>query len=1091
VPIAFRDDDALRVALMSGLCPPEVQAKSARVARGVDGGLVIAPDVQVLPSVLAKMKAAGIDIDAKMPPGGIAVKCWAEAIAPVEVGDPQIPAQVLLVTQTAADLVDLAAELLRLGCDRQEMMVGDVGVIRAVDPPTYSVVRALDHERGMRAYAADPPNQDAVWVEIGFRHPLADRLRAESGHMLLVSARSSTSIASAGWVGLDAVLDVVVPGRAEPMIGGTLPARRRIELRLVGGRRESPSLWVIRQGGVAALDRLLDYLPEDIVARLVFAAVPTDDAAQPIIVLRARTSRHPPPDLALPGAEEYAPLHHMPDLYAPAGSIVEPPLRRERLRSIIGIDAGQVVWLAATHGNKFRVEKIADSAFAPLSEWADYVIHASAPALVPWLRAVELDLSPFVSTGIEWGANPSSDDGEENPERTRRRERRSGQRAAEPAPQQVATPPKPVAQKRVAVPKDAPVAEVAIDAELAALEAEFVALDAPGDAPERIDLLERLGRTYARLGRRRDAGLCFTRAVWEAPTNADADERLDVWITSDVEAIPAKNLSTSSGGRDPDRRLVKLLEQKMPDADDVRLVAVIAARAGAAVKKDPHRITRWLDDHDGELDARTTWLARLGLARVAGGDQLGMARARDRILARLAGGLPVERELPAFLRLAGRTGALGNASGDQLDRALDDLANRIATVRRKRSPVEAPVALTQAYASFQLAHGFARIGRPPRARLLVAEARKGLAAVANDPVHAYLIAAFAARVDQALAGEPAEAPLPEPVTAQLAALDRVTRYKVDRLREVSRILEPVERLDAIGAFSQKTHDSRGPEFVALRALVDPNARVKAVAELARTVAHVDADNQVRLIDGIFDVLLELPESGAAPILATLWPLIGKLPEDRQAVLLAEALVVAGHFGRTELVPELLRSLGVAIRSVTGGNLERVLDQSLRALRRIGLRQEIADLLAEAEKARPAAAGPEALRSRLALASGLAYLGDAERAMPIYDQARQALNTGMTPTHKLELTRSLAMAYSQAPLANALGGITELAGLLPTITDSFGTNSHYCLSVLHFVESLVLGIASDDLALGEAGRRFVEDDEHLIRRRLHRDLEVST
>ena len=42
-------------------------------------------------------------------------------------------------------------------------------------------------------------------------------------------------------------------------------------------------------------------------------------------------------------------------------------------------------------------------------------------------------------------------------------------------------------------------------------------------------------------------------------------------------------------------------------------------------------------------------------------------------------------------------------------------------------------------------------------------------------------------------------------------------------------------------------------------------------------------------------------------------------------------------------------------------------------------------------------------------------------------------------------------------------------------------------MLNFVESLVLGITSDDLALGEAGRRFVEDDEHLIRRRLHRDL----
>jgi len=41
-------------------------------------------------------------------------------------------------------------------------------------------------------------------------------------------------------------------------------------------------------------------------------------------------------------------------------------------------------------------------------------------------------------------------------------------------------------------------------------------------------------------------------------------------------------------------------------------------------------------------------------------------------------------------------------------------------------------------------------------------------------------------------------------------------------------------------------------------------------------------------------------------------------------------------------------------------------------------------------------------------------------------------------------------------------IERLAPRLRDITDSFGTNSHYCLSVLHFVESIVLGVT--DLAL---------------------------
>ena len=84
-------------------------------------------------------------------------------------------------------------------------------------------------------------------------------------------------------------------------------------------------------------------------------------------------------------------------------------------------------------------------------------------------------------------------------------------------------------------------------------------------------------------------------------------------------------------------------------------------------------------------------------------------------------------------------------------------------------------------------------------------------------------------------------------------------------------------------------------------------------------------------------------------------------------------------------------------------------------------------------------------------------------------------------------RDRARLRAGAARSSALAGIAELAALFKDISDVQSTNTHYCLSVLDFVESLVLGITSDDLALGEAGRRFVEDDEHLIRRRLHKDL----
>ena len=66
-------------------------------------------------------------------------------------------------------------------------------------------------------------------------------------------------------------------------------------------------------------------------------------------------------------------------------------------------------------------------------------------------------------------------------------------------------------------------------------------------------------------------------------------------------------------------------------------------------------------------------------------------------------------------------------------------------------------------------------------------------------------------------------------------------------------------------------------------------------------------------------------------------------------------------------------------------------------------------------------------------------------------------------------------------------MSQLETQLPQITDSLSTNSHFCLSMVEFIECLVLGYVSEDLALGELGRRWLDEDEYLVRRRVHRDL----
>ncbi len=626
---------------------------------------------------------------------------------------------------------------------------------------------------------------------------------------------------------------------------------------------------------------------------------------------------------------------------------------------------------------------------------------------------------------------------------------------------------------------EAETTDVTADPELAALEAEFIDLDAPGDAPERLDLLDRLARAYMRIGRRRDANLCHARAIWESP-QASIGVRLGAWIASELGGTDTETI---------DAALDPLLAKETPQLDDVRLVAALAAHASEPVARDPQRVQRWLDRFDDELDARTLWLARLGLARLSGGNPRHLAHIRDRILVRLASGSPPERELPAFLRIGGRGGALGLANGELLSRALEDLVRLIAT-RRRRSPFEAPSELTNAYAAFQLGYGFARIGRHERARELAAEAAAAFVGVAIDPVHKYLSDAFQARIEQAIAGLSPEMPLPDTIRAQLASLSRMARYKVDWLRNASRILEPVVQPDPIGAFSRRLADFRGAEFAALDAITDVTTRAREVDKILH-VASTDAAQRERLVAGVLDVLFELPEAQAVSIFERTWPLITRVEKERRATLYAEALVVVGHFGRVDLVPELLKQLDVAIRVAAhhmikwrgSADLDRVLEQSLRALRRIGLRKEIAELLAKVERAMPRAH----LRTRLALAAGIAFLGDLARATPTFEQAHETLGSEMHWRERVELIRALATAYSHTPVLTALSGIARLAGQLSNISDNLGINSHYSLSVLHFVDSLVMGITSDDLALGETRRRFVEDDEHLIRRRLQRDL----
>ena len=120
--LLFPSEEALHVALRSGLIPAEVQRAPARVSYADDGQVVIAPSVSFSAKAKKSLKNSGVTETGSAPALSRAITCWAEALMPRVVGEPQgTLAQVLFTVDSEGTLLALAGELLRLGCDRQEL----------------------------------------------------------------------------------------------------------------------------------------------------------------------------------------------------------------------------------------------------------------------------------------------------------------------------------------------------------------------------------------------------------------------------------------------------------------------------------------------------------------------------------------------------------------------------------------------------------------------------------------------------------------------------------------------------------------------------------------------------------------------------------------------------------------------------------------------------------------------------------------------------------------------------------------------------------------------------------------------------------
>jgi hypothetical protein len=1132
----FPDDDTLRFALTGGLVPPAVSLAAARAGRDANGRPWVQPSGPLPKALPNALRRVGVDKTDGAPPDGRDLAHWLQAV-PLR-RDPVPPAltdrtPVLFELPDPAGLATVVGEMLRLGNDRQGFRIlgtasgGRSALLRVIGPPYYTLLRALDRlgPDAPRAYLERAPH---VWAEVGWTHPLVDLLHAPNGQMVLLRPPQE-------WVYLDEapfrdvyeVLEFAVPREPTAWIEVAPTDKLVVPLRLApGGGTESAELWVLAGDGVDRLDALVSNADDRLVARLAFAVGEVD--GRPVAVLRARPGKGGPPVLAI-DALAYRPYARLPNLFLPVGQRLRPPLRRDAVRQLLADSPDTVTWLVPQDGDSFVPQSMPDAAFRPLADWVEYVLDRDADALTAWVGSARFDFGLFVSKEQPVAAPKVA------PRERQTRPARAAAAAAQEAPPPVApaatkanskTPAAPPLEPFTAQPAAKP---SELQQRLKDMEQRFLAVDGPLDAPERQSLWPELARLNAALHHTPDAALCWASALWEA------DDPPAAWSWDWAQCERALLQPTLSPA-DLDR-LLNHANPTLPDVRPLAAVLVWAARqrpAPAALRERLPAVQQYLERHDHLLPVRILWLAWHGLAHLSGSDVLMLTRVRDRVLERLlAEGLGAERDLPSFLRYTGqRAGDRLRAARERMERVRHMAHEWFAQPEVYKGKFDQ----TPAYIDLLFAFGLARLGEATACRQLLQQA--AALAESDHEAHRFLLQAFQYRVEQVLAGRPHAGPLPpeqreylEQLHAELDPLPnedphKYGPYAIERLRQDSRVLEPQDVID-VYLTAKRFQDELVTELARLpdvRNRRELGERVRALVQKAQRSRRL-AETRLQVLAGVLPLAAtHVSEALAEEILLQVGPALDSVPptergpilREQQAILLERALFFAAHFDRPELVQtfvdRLQELLAVNPDESALGAVASLVGQSLRSLRKLGLRDAMARVLeqvaqavlrghsVEEAKVREGRNWHLALRVLLNVAAGWLYFDDMERARPVLDEARAYLlrkDKGGTGERLLvdkyvALVCTYVTALAHAPLNEAVGRIGELfgSGRMDPIQNSYTSKQYYSRLHLSVVEAVVLALANEGFAVGPLARRWLDDDEYLVRRRIHRDVRAA-
>ena len=1146
----FPERDILRLALASGGVAASVTRAPATAGFDEQGRLWLTTSAW-LPkeTLIALMKFGAQIVGSSRVSASESISNWLQLIPlePVPLTAEMFAGPVLFELP-GTRLASLAGEIERLGrspcafCWRHGLddeTGNDRVLLKSSAPPYFSVLRVLDRNDGAVAFVEQAPR---VWIAAGYRHPLADRIQPRDGETLFLHPPRTWEWREDGAFAPIAFAPYEQQAVASPStVAANSESPIPIPLKLLPDDNDAPAeLWLVRDDAFSWLDRFIRSADQDMVKHYSLAM--TVSQGQPVAVLRLRSVKESPPILiGLPLG--YRPLLKLANLFIPCSRRIAPVPRRDTLRKLLAPDTHRLTWLRPLEDGKFQTESVPLAAFHPLKDWVEYRIDEARRCGETWRQGAFLTFEHF-QIGQEANAELKAEEvtvsTKPTPLAVRETEHSapaeptkrgwlarifnklagSGDKKedelplalgeAPPVPEDPALAAQRLPQERSLTPPAK--FNTAIE-RTKTLKKRFLDVLARLTPKDRLELWPELATAFAQSNNAAESAVCWLNALWEqvdlSPTWA--------WNWLRAEAAGAR--------WNPQK--IDLHEWLAAPTNQVQAkgrARAIAAYVVWAVRQQPHppdfltnlnELHRYLDHHEELLPVRAVWLARSALLRMTRGDVLSLARTRDRLFERLLReGLSLDLDAPAFVRFAESDDADRlDAVGGWLVEKRKPIAEWIAHLGPAKSDgevdrvalepfgLQAEVRCTCAYADLMLAWGLARLAEKNESARLRDEAWRNLDDA--DPIHSFLKTAFDFRIGQAREGKRAGGSLPPELLACLERMPADDRYHVDRFRQHSKILDPTERINAFWASTFRHY--RHWDKVRKQLIDLPGLESAALNERVRRLLATAADALPAILLDVLDLAPRLDRDLAEKALEEVprgLDLLAGTPT-MQLSLLDKGLKTAESFDRPTIVQPLAERFIQYVEKQRGlpasTMLEGLTSQTFRCFRRLGMKNEAYDVLGRvhylltageeipAARKRRAKDWPNLMRTLLPVAAAYYYAGQEELGFKILDPISEDLyRYPMSLAERTALAFTYAATLGHVPVRIARGRFGDLFQFLKKITIN-GWNTHYTLQPLKLIDTAILAIVSEDFMIGPKVRGWLDDEEFLVRQRIHKEL----